>query len=240
GAAPGRDYAGAYAKYVRVPFPEQRLYSLPEEVSFEEGALVEPLACSLHAVKVSAFGVGEHVMVLGAGPLGLGVIAFLKYAGAGLIVATETNEKRAKLAKKFGADHVFNPQRLSNLKEKVLELTGGEGVEVVFDCSGVPQAFQSATDFLRPGGRILLAGICEKVVPFTPMNWVINEWKLQGSLNFCADEFPMVIEFLKKKVMPIKEMITSKIKLTNIVKEGFEVLGKPGTDEIKILVEPDE
>ncbi len=239
GAAAGLEYAGAFAKYVRVPIPERRLYRLPNEVSFEEGALVEALACSLNAVRVSAFRPREQTMVLGAGPIGLGVIAYLKNAGAGMIIATETIEKRAEVAKKLGADHVFNPQKVTDLKEKVLELTEGKGVNVVFDCSGVPQAFHSATDFLRKGGQILLKGIISTEVPILPMNFTFNEWELKGSVASYADEFPMVIEFLKKGVSPVKEMVTSKIKLSDIVKKGFDVLLKPDHNEIKVLVEPD-
>lgn len=238
GGVPGREYAGAFAKYVRVPIPEWRLHGLPDEVSFEEGALVEPLAVSLHAVRMSAFRPGDHTMVLGAGPIGLGVIAHLKNAGAGLIIATETIEKRAEMAEKLGAGYVFNPQEVSNLKEKVLELTNGGGVDVVFDCSGVSQAFQSATDFLRRGGQVILTGVITYETPILPMNFTINEWRLQGSYAYYSDEFPMVIEFLKKGISPVKEMITSKIKLSDIVKEGFDKLLKPGHNEIKILVEP--
>jgi len=240
GAAAGLEHAGAFAKYVRVPVPERRLYRLPDEVSFEEGALVEPLACSLHAVRISAFRPREQTMVLGAGMIGLGVIAHLKNAGAGLIIVTETIEKRAEMARRLGADYVFNPKEVTDLKERVLELSGGGGVGVVFDCSGVPEAFRSATDFLRKGGQIILKGIIPKDVPISPMDFTFNEWQIQGSLCYYADEFPMVIEFLRRGVSPVKELITSKIKLSEIVERGFGALGKPGSREIKILVEPDE
>ena len=239
GCAAGLEHAGAFAKLVRVPIPEWRLHHLPDEVSFEEGALVEPLSCSLHAVRISNFRVGDDTMVLGAGMIGLGVIAHLKTAGAGIIIATETLETRAKLARKLGADYVFNPLEEPNLKEKVLELTGGKGIDVVFDCSGVPQAFKTATDFLRKGGQVLLMGIITRETPILPMNFNINEWELKGSLCYNTDEFPMVLEFLKKGVLPVKELITSKIRLSNIIKEGFDALAKPGNNEIKIIVEPD-
>ena len=240
GIGHGRANAGAYAKFVKVSIPEWRLHRLPDGVSFEEGALVEPLACSLNGVKISGLRVGEHTMVLGAGPIGLGVIAFLKYAGAGLIIVQEIVEKRAELAKKLGADYVFNPQKTLNLKEKVFELTNGKGVDVVFDCSGVAQVFLGATGYLRYGGRVTLLGIVEGGVSVTPGIWVMREWSILASGAYGLDEFPVAIDFLKKGISPIKEMVTSKIKLSNLVKEGFEVLCQPGHNEIKILVEPDE
>jgi len=229
---------GGFAKFVRVPAPQKSLYSLPDEVSFEEGALVEPLSTSLHAVRISAFRPGDSTMVLGTGAIGLGVITFLKRGGAGLIIATEVNEKRAEVAKKLGADYVFNPKRVSNLREEVLGLTNGLGVTQVFDCSGIPQVFRTATNFLRPRGQIMLVGIIDNEVPIVPLNINLHEIQLQGSWCY-TDEFPMVIDFLKKGVVPVKEMITSRIKLSDIVEQGFEKLLKPGHAEIKILVAPD-
>jgi len=181
GGSTDKTIPGAFAKFVRGPFPEKRLYYLPEEVSFEEGALVEPLACSLHAVRISAFRSGDPAMVLGAGPIGLGVIAFLKNAGAGLIIATEIAENRAALAKRLGADYVFNPKKVSNLREEVLKLTNGLGVAQVFECSGVPQAFQSATNFLRPKGQVMLVGLIQKEVTVVPFNFQPGEFQLQAS-----------------------------------------------------------
>jgi (R,R)-butanediol dehydrogenase/meso-butanediol dehydrogenase/diacetyl reductase len=238
GNSPGKDYAGGFAQFVRVPIPHRRLHRLPDEVSFEQGALSEPLACALHAVKSSDFGIGDQVMILGAGPIGLGVIAFLRLAGAGLIIATEINQKRTEVAKKFGADYVFNPQTPA-LKEEILRLTDGKGIDVIFDCSGVAQAFQSATNFLRRGGQIMLQGIIEEDVKITPMDWSINEWHLQGVMNYGPDDFAMAINFMKNGALPVEEMITSKIKLSNIIKDGFDALGKPKHNEVKILVEPD-
>ena len=221
GLATGEANAGGFAKFVRIPNPEKtKLYSLPEELSFEEGALVEPLAVSLHAIRMSAFQPGDQTMVLGAGPIGLGVIALLKNTGAGLIIATAGihNQKRAELAKKFGVDYVFNPQKVSNLKEEVLKLTNGIGVAQVFDCSASPQAFQSARNFLRPRGQIIIVGDIEKGVPIVPLDFCLGEIQLQGISAYGLDEYPMAIEYLRKGILPVKELITSKIKLSNIVK----------------------
>jgi len=176
-------------------------------------------------------------MVLGAGAIGLGVITFLKEGGAGLIIATEVNEKRAEVAKKLGANYVFNPRKVPNLREEVLKLTNGVGVAQLFECSGVPQAFQSATDFLRPRGQIVLTGVITTDTSIVPLNINFREIQLQGSWCY-NDEFPMVVDFLKRGVSSIQEMITSRIKLSNIVEQGFNELLRPSHNQIKILVSP--
>jgi (R,R)-butanediol dehydrogenase/meso-butanediol dehydrogenase/diacetyl reductase len=239
GSGPGKESAGGFAKLVRILRPDYRLYALPDEVSFEEGTLIEPLACSLHAVRKSMFKPGDKVAVLGCGTMGLGAIVHLRNAGANLIMATEINERRAEVARKLGANWVFNPQKTADIAEKVIELTGGIGVDVVFDASGVPQAFQSAVNFLRPGGQILLLGVITAEVSITPVNFNVGEKSLQGSIECVDDEYPVVIDFLKRGISPVKEMITSKIKLSDIVEDGFSRLIKPGGDDIKIIVEPD-
>lgn len=231
---------GAFARFMRLPIPERRLCKLPDDVSFEEGALVEPLASGLHAVRISDLKAGEDTIVLGAGPIGLGVIAFLKYAGAGLIIATEIVERRAAMAKKFGADYVFNPLKEPNLKEKVLELTNGKGIDRVYTCAGTVESFRTATDFIRHGGQIMVVDCVEEEVPIIPTLYCYCEWEMKGALCYDYDEFPMTIEYLRKGLAPVKEMITKKIKLSDIVKEGFEVLINPGHNEIKILVEPED
>ena len=133
---------------------------------------------------------------------------------------------------------MFDPQRVSNLREEVFKLTNGIGVAQVFDCSGVAQAFQSAANFLRTRGQIMLIGIIHEKSPMALVDFVLGEFQLQGSIAY-NDEFPMVIDFLKKGGAPVKDIVTSKIKLIDIVEQGFSKLLKPGNTEIKILVSPE-
>ena len=98
-------------------------------------------------------------------------------------------------------------------------------------------AFQSATNFLRSRGQLVLIGVIQQEAPIIPLSFQLGELQLQGSAVY-TDEFPLVINFLKEGVLPVKEMITSKIKLEDIVEQGFNRLLKPGHAEIKILVSP--
>ncbi len=154
GCVTGQEHAGAFANYVRVSLPRYRLNRLPDEVSFEAGALAEPLSVALHGVLLSQVQMGETVMVMGAGGVGLGAAAFLRHLGAGTVIVTETIAARAALAKKLGADYVFNPATDNNIDNEVLDLTHGRGVDLIIEASGSPAAFESATYYLGRGGRI--------------------------------------------------------------------------------------
>jgi (R,R)-butanediol dehydrogenase/meso-butanediol dehydrogenase/diacetyl reductase len=182
---------------------------------------------------------GENAAVLGAGVIGLGVISWLKNIGAGNIIVIEISKKRGELALKLGADYVFNPLEEPDLGEKVRELTDGEGVEVAFECSGNPAAFKSAIGIIKRGGQVLLTGMIDREVPIIPSELVFNEWRIQGSLCYHVDEFPLVIKALAKGILPTEDIITSKIKLDDIV-DSFKSLLKPDNNDIKVLVEPSE
>jgi (R,R)-butanediol dehydrogenase/meso-butanediol dehydrogenase/diacetyl reductase len=241
GCHPGIENAGGFAKYVRVAHPEYRLFRLPQELTFEEGTLIEPLACSLHAIRLSIFKPGDKVMVLGCGMIGLGVIAHLRNSGAGLIIATRgSNKKRGDMGLRLGADYVFNAEETPDLRKKVFELTDGHGIDVIFDCSGRPEAFLSAPAFLRPRGQIILVGNLTHEIPFVGLPFTLLEFSLQGSCCYYHDEFPMAMDFLKRRVSPITDVITSKIRLGEIVEKGFERIIKSDSGEIKIIVQPDE
>lgn len=238
GLAVGTQYAGGFAKYVKVPIPNFRLYRLPDEISFEIGSLIEPLSCGLHAVRISKFQPGDKVLVLGCGMMGLAAITALKMSGASLIMASEVVDRKAGIAKKLGADVVFNPKEV-DLKEKVFEMTDGIGVDVVFDCSGIPDVFKTAPDFLKPRGQVLMVGIITHDTPIFPINFTVGEKSLQATLVY-VNEYPLMIDLLSKKgAPPVSEIITSKIKLSEIIDKGFDKILAPGNDDTKIIVEPD-
>lgn len=238
GNVTGKENAGGFANYVRVSLPDYRLNLLPDEVSFEEGALVEPLSVALHGVNLSEPKMGETCMVMGAGAIGLGAIAMFRYLGVGTIIAVESVASRMKLAEKMGANYIFDPAD-DEIVDKVLEITQDRGVDIVFEASGATAAFDSAPNYLGRNGRITQVSVMLEDLMITPINWLMHEWRLQYSVAYTPDEFLKSIDFLKRTTIPVTEMITSKIKLSEIVTKGIIPLQTPGTQEVKILVEPD-
>jgi threonine dehydrogenase-like Zn-dependent dehydrogenase len=212
---------------------------LPDEISFEEGALIEPLASSLHPIRLSAFRPGDKVMVTGCGPIGLGAIGFLKWAGAGLILASEIKPKRAQMAKKFGADHVFNPKE-EDLLAEIKRITGGCGVDELFECSGTVEGFESASSLIRIGGQMIQIGAIEDEIRIRPhFFFQLKALSFFSTWGWTMDDYAIVANCLKNRVAPFADLITTKIKTSEIIEQGFGKLLQPEHDEIKILVSPE-
>lgn len=228
---------GAFAEYVRIERPELRLFRLPKKVSFEQGAMVEPLATSLHAVRLSKLTVGDRAVVLGAGMIGLGVVQFLKLGGAGKIIVVERSELKRELAIQAGADVVLDSNvKSEDLKNSIESHTDGIGADIVFECVGVPATFQGALSFCRSAGRIMIVGLNESPFEYAPIELVMKEIEMKGVVGY-HDEFPYVIDFLARGMIKTDLLISETISLNDIVHKGFERLVKP-SDTIKILVKP--
>jgi (R,R)-butanediol dehydrogenase/meso-butanediol dehydrogenase/diacetyl reductase len=227
---------GAFAEYVKIEHPREMLFRLPDNVSFEQGALVEPLSTSLHAVRLSRVRPGDSVVVIGAGMIGLGTIQFLKLAGAGRIIALEISEAKAGLALKAGADIVLDPLKEGEgLQAHILDLTDGVGAEVVYECSGVPFGFQNAMYFAKSGGQVMIVGIVDKEVAFTPFRMVLTEIEMKAVLGY-YDEFDYVIRFLSQGRLNTDILISGIVPLSDVEK-GFDRL-LSSRDDVKILVRP--
>ena len=239
GVAPGLTPAhdGALAEYVKIEYPDKMLFKLPENVSFKEAALIEPLATSLHGVRLSRLKPGDRVVVIGAGMIGLGAIQFIKLGGAGKIIALEISSKKSEIAKRLGADVVLNPiSEGKDLRGHIFSLTDGIGADLVFDCAGVPFSFQNSINFVKSGGQVMVIGINDKDVPINPFTFVAWEVEMKGALCYC-DEFKYVIDFLEQKRINTELLISDIIPLPEIVEKGFKRL-LSSQDNIKILVKP--
>jgi len=227
---------GGFAEYMLVRNPAQMLFVMPDTISFEEGAIVEPLSTSLHGVRASRFKPGDVALVIGAGPIGLGTIEFLKIGGAGKIIVMEVSAGRSQAALALGADIVLNPDKEGDfLTMKFNELTAGLGVDIVFECSGVPFGFQNSLNFVKYGGQVMVVGIAEDTV-VSPLIFSLKEVEMKGCFSYTSEEFQMVIDFLAQRRINTKPMIGEVISLEDI-QASFQSL-KNSRDVVKILVRP--
>lgn len=157
----GFSVSGAYAEYVRVPasIVKQNTYELPNNVSFEEAVLLEPLACVVNGNAEANIKVGDTVVVIGAGPIGLMQVQLAKISGAKNVICTDLREERLKIAAEVGADTLINASKEDQLK-RVEEVTNGLGADVVIEAVGLPRTWELAVDMTRKAGTTILFGGC--------------------------------------------------------------------------------
>lgn len=236
GLSPNSD--GAFAEYLLVKYPEQMLFKLPPEISFEGGAVIEPLLVGRHGIRLSRFRLGMTAVVVGAGPIGLGVIQFLKIGGARKIIALEVSPPRARFAAELGADEVLDPASEGDrLAASILDFTGGVGPDIVFECSGVPSALHDAVYYVAPYGQIMVIGLHKNELPFDFWTLLHKRVDMQGSLGGEDDDVYDIMNAMKKKQIKTERLISDIINLSEIDSKGFKRLVS-SKEMVKILVRP--
>lgn len=222
---------GAYAP--RITMPVETLVKVPDEITDEQAAMVEPATVALHAVRLKSPLPGDVAVVVGGGPVGLFTVQMLRLAGAREVVVVEPRERRRGLATELGATHTATP---ADVLELVRELTGGIGADVVYDCVGNESALRSAADLTRPGGTIVLVGAATGQVTVAPLSWLSKELTITASLAHLNHEFAMTMSFMADGRVRTEPMHERTIGL-NSLDEALISLAS-GQDEIKILVDP--
>lgn len=175
--------------------PAEHYYLLPDNVSLETAALIEPLAVAWHAVKLSPFKVNDSVLVLGAGPIGIGVIQVLKLQGAKRIMVVELMDSRKKLAEHYGADNIFDPRKL-DIPEEVFKVTEKKGVDVVFDTAGVEIALNGVIPACRVHGTIVNIAVWESSPNVKVNDLTYKEVNYMGAALYDEVSFKEVIRAL--------------------------------------------
>ena len=222
---------GAFATYAKAKCVQ--LYKLPGELTYEEGTMVEPTACALHAIKFSGMKVGDIVAVLGLGPIGLLIAQLAKISGAKAVYGTEISPSRIELAK-YVADLVIHP-KISNPVDRILDLTGGMGPDIVFECAGNVETIQDSIALARRGGTIIVSGMCFEAVETSFIDVVLKGLTLKGSLAWSAGEYAMALELIKNRIIDVNPLISDKFPLEDINRAFDKALKGEGG---KILVKP--
>lgn len=201
---------GAFAEYIVVP--EHIVYKLPDKVSFEQAAMIEPVAVATHAIELTSIGIGDTVLVIGTGMIGLFLIQVLKLSNAGKIIAVDLDDKKLELAKKFGAKHTFNP-KASNIREAILPLTHNRGADIAFEAVGIGETVNMAIENVRKGGAVTLVGNLSSKVDFPLQSVVTREIRVQGSCAI-AGEYAQVLEMMENGLVDVESLLSAKAPLS--------------------------
>ncbi len=228
----GVTHDGALAEYCVAP--ARALHRLPDGMALRQGALVEPLAVVLHGVRRSRLKVGDRALVMGAGPIGLLALQCAFAAGARMVAVTEVDPARGSLACRLGASAVLDPAR-DNVGLALAGLTGGQGPDVIFVCTGAPQPFADAVSLARKGGQIFVLGLCTEPVVADFMSLVMNDLCIEGSF-LGRSEVPAAVDLIAQRRVEVDSLVTHEIELDQVVTHGLEPLSSPGSGAVKILV----
>jgi 2-desacetyl-2-hydroxyethyl bacteriochlorophyllide A dehydrogenase len=226
---------GVFAPYFVAS--EERVFTLPDNLSYEEGALVEPLSVALHAVKKSGIRLGQTCAVFGAGAIGLLVSILVRQASGNRVFVSDINPFRLEKALEFGATDVIN-SRADDPVDAILSKTNQMGVDHSFEAVGLETTLLHALKALKKGGAATLLGIFENPDVVVPVNlFVQREISLAGSQGYCWD-FQDSLALLENHAVNLKQLITHRITL-NELQQGFELLMSPSINSIKVVIKID-
>ncbi|MCD6509075.1 MAG: zinc-binding alcohol dehydrogenase family protein [Thermoprotei archaeon] len=223
---------GAFAEYVKVP--AEKVYRLPKGVSYEDGALIEPLAVAVHVTRRGKIGLGDSIAILGSGPIGLLIAQVARCAGARRIIMTDVLGYRLRLAERLGADVTINAKDEDPVR-RILEETNNMGVDVAIEAAGAPPTPAQALRVTKPHGRVVIIGFFEMPsVQLNILDIVAKELHVYGSRVYWHD-FATAIELLSEDKIDVRSLVTHKYRLEE-AKEAFEVLDKKIGRPIKVLL----
>jgi len=224
---------GAFAEFVAVP--QHVLYKIPDEVTFNQAAMVEPAAVALHAVELSPVSLNDTAVVFGAGMVGLFVVQALRAAGCGTIVAVDLEQNRLDLAQNLGADLGILASR-QNIAEEIQNLSYGRGADIAFEVVGIAPTVQTAIGSVRKGGTVTLVGNLTPHIEIPLQSVVTRQIRLQGSCAICG-EYPSVLDMIAKGTLNVDAILSATAPLSEGA-EWFRRLYNKEQGLMKIILNP--
>ena len=225
--------SGGFAPFLTLH--ANRLIPVPDDVTDEQAALIEPASVAMHAVRRSRLAVGDVTCVVGCGPIGLMVIQAARLGGAGRVIAVEPNPARHGLARSLGADVTVAPGE--ELRAVVNELTDGLRADIAFDCAGIPQTLQQSVDMVRQGGSVCMVGVSGGEASIQPMRWMMKEVSVDTSILFTLDEMAICADLIAQGRIVTDGFVADTLDL-DALPATIDDLANRRTEAIKLLVDP--
>ncbi|MFC5402764.1 galactitol-1-phosphate 5-dehydrogenase [Cohnella soli] len=223
---------GSNAEYVKIP--ATFVYALPDHVSFQQGALVEPIACGVRVAELAAAKPGDRVLIMGMGPIGLFILQALRVYGVRDVVAVDLNKDRLEMAEALGATAVHPKE--TDTAEAIRAMTGGAGVQVAIDAVGSAATRRVCVEHCAPGGKVVVTGLHEAESSLQVNHMIRQEISLSGSFAYSAINFQTALRWLSEGQIDLRDW-TIEAPL-EAGQEWFEkLLGNPGK-VAKVLLRP--
>lgn len=204
---------GGFAEYVTVP--EELVFKVADNVSYEAAAMTEPLSCCLHGMNLTDIKIGDTVMIVGTGNIGMIMLQLAKHAGAAKIIAVEPNEKRRTKAKDFGADICIDP--LKDDSDAILKANGIKNIEKVIDCAGLTSTAEYSVNYAGRGATVMLFGLTapDDTMSLKPFELFQKELTIKGSF-VNPNTFERAGKLLETGAVKVDNLITDVIPLDDI------------------------
>ncbi|MCQ4088376.1 NAD(P)-dependent alcohol dehydrogenase [Saccharibacillus sp. JS10] len=227
-------YDGAFVQYLKIR--QDFAFLIPDHLSYEEAALVEPFSVGIHAAARSKLQPGSTIAIMGMGPVGLMAVAAAKAYGASKIIVTDLEPLRLDAAKKMGATHVINVLEQDAI-EAIQTITNGVGVDTAWETAGSPKALQAALGSLRRGGKLAIVGLpAQAEIPINIPFIADNEVDIYGVFRY-ANTYPKGIEFLSSGQIDASVLVTDKYPLEQTY-EAMERALNHKSECLKVVVYP--
>ncbi|MBD3182207.1 alcohol dehydrogenase catalytic domain-containing protein [Candidatus Poribacteria bacterium] len=227
----GYQLPGAFAEYTTAN--ANMVHLKDEDLTLEEAALINPLAVAIHAVKRAGISIGEMVVILGAGTVGLLTMQVAKQSGA-KVISTDVSTDKLHLAAALGADYVINSEG-SDPGDLVMELTKDQGVDAVIECAGTLQTELQMVDLVKPGGKIVMVGWTgNKLDQISLTKITLNEINLLGSANHC-NEFSTAVKLATSGLINLNSLISHEFDISETA-EALEEMSRNQHEMIKPII----
>lgn len=226
---------GTLAKYYILP--EDFCYKLPDHMSLEEGALMEPLAVAVHVIGQAAIKTGDSVVVFGAGPVGLLCCAVAKAFGASKIISVDIVKPRLDFAKEYAATGIYESQRIpaqENAQRIKDEFELPMGADVAIDASGAEPSIQTAINVLRTGGTYVQGGMGKDECVFPIMAACVKELTVKGSFRYSIGDYSTAVELCASGKVDVKKLITKTVSFDDALQAFEDIKNGKG---IKVLIQ---
>lgn len=233
-------FDGTLIKYYKTA--KDFVYKLPDHLSFEEGALMEPLSVAVHANKIAKMKFGTRCVVFGAGPIGLLVGKVASVFGATDVVFVDLSETKLERARQFGATHVVNSGGLPHgvtVDSVIKKEIGKKGADIIFECSGAQACIRTGIEACKVGGTFIQVGMGQEEIQFPISMIPTKELTFQGCLRYCQGDYSDSIELVSSGKLSLKPLITHRYKFKDAI-DAFDENRDHPLNNIKTIIEGPE
>jgi len=224
---------GTMAEYASIN--QKQLFVLPDHVEYQEGAVVEPVSNALHIFNRVKTDIGNQIVVLGAGTLGLCILQVAKLSGARNVIVTDVSEERLKLAEKLGANITVNSS-ISEPVEEIKKVTKNRGADIVVEAVGISQTYKQAIDISRKKGNVMFFGAAQDTIDLNLYPILHKELNLIGCTG-AEWETQTAVDYIANGKIDVKSLITDQFSLDS-TQEAFNLINNKNNQSIKVILKP--